>query len=247
MKVIECGIANHKTITLLHGGGLSYWNYQKEAELLKDDYHVILPILDGHADSEEGFVSIEHAAEGIIAYIDQYCGGKVHILGGLSLGAQIVVEIISKRKDIAEYLIIESAALIPDKLAHAFIKPSLASSYWLIRKKWFAKWQFQSLHLRKDLFDSYFADTCKISKKDYIAFLLANTSYQPKEEIKDCEAKARIIVGEKENKRMKESAILLHKMLKNSTLEIKEDLYHGEYSINQPERFVKEFLAMLKE
>ena len=45
MKVIEYGKENKEIIMLFHGGGLSYWNYDKEAELLKDKYHVILPML----------------------------------------------------------------------------------------------------------------------------------------------------------------------------------------------------------
>ncbi|NLH64249.1 MAG: alpha/beta hydrolase, partial [Erysipelotrichaceae bacterium] len=39
MKVIEYGKENPEVIILLHGGGLSWWNYRKEAELLKDTYH----------------------------------------------------------------------------------------------------------------------------------------------------------------------------------------------------------------
>ena len=33
MKIIEYGKHNENIIVLLHGGGLSWWNYQAEAEL----------------------------------------------------------------------------------------------------------------------------------------------------------------------------------------------------------------------
>lgn len=59
MKIIEYGKQNRDIIMLLHGGGLSWWNYRAEAEILKDHYHVVLPILDRHADSDADFVSIE--------------------------------------------------------------------------------------------------------------------------------------------------------------------------------------------
>ena len=58
MKIIEYGKQNRDIIMLLHGGGLSWWNYRAEAEILKDRYHVVLPILDGHADSDADFVSM---------------------------------------------------------------------------------------------------------------------------------------------------------------------------------------------
>lgn len=36
MKYIEYGKENSEVIMMLHGGGLSWWNYRKEAELLCD-------------------------------------------------------------------------------------------------------------------------------------------------------------------------------------------------------------------
>ena len=245
MKAIEYGKANERTIMLLHGGGLSYWNYRKEAESLAKDFHLILPILSGHSDSGESFTSIEDNAREILSYIDQNCEGKLLVLGGLSLGAQIAVEMICQRNDVAERLIIESAALLPDKLTNALIKPALASSYWLIRKRWFAKWQFKSLKIREDFFEDYYRDSCQIAKSDMIAFLKANSSYEAKEQLKECQVKTRIIVGGKENKRMKESAKLLKSFLPNSVLEIKEGLHHGEYSLNHPDEYAKDLLAFV--
>jgi hypothetical protein len=37
MKYKEYGSANARTILLLHGGGLSWWNYREEAEILKNE------------------------------------------------------------------------------------------------------------------------------------------------------------------------------------------------------------------
>ena len=52
MKFKEYGNINNDTIMLLHGGGLSWWNYREEAEKLQESYHIIIPILDGHSDSD---------------------------------------------------------------------------------------------------------------------------------------------------------------------------------------------------
>ena len=65
MRYVEYGSQNPETIILLHGGGLSWWNYRDVAQLLSDRFRVILPILDGHADSDAPFTSIEdNAASG---------------------------------------------------------------------------------------------------------------------------------------------------------------------------------------
>ena len=96
MKTIEFGKQNNDVIMLLHGGGLSWWNYKAEAELLKNRYHVVLPILDGHAGSDNDFISIEKNASRLISFIDKEYGGSVLLIGGLSLGAQILVEMLTQ-------------------------------------------------------------------------------------------------------------------------------------------------------
>ena len=62
MVIQEYGTEHKETILLLHGDGLSWWNYRDAAELLQDEYHVILPILDGNAGSDRSFTSIEENA-----------------------------------------------------------------------------------------------------------------------------------------------------------------------------------------
>ena len=243
MTVIEYGKQNTETIILLHGGGLSWWNYREVAMLLEEDYHVILPVLDGHADSEAPFATIEDNATKLISYIDTHLGGQVMIIGGLSLGGQIALEMLSQRPDICRYALIESALVKPMKLTHALIGPTFGISYGLIKQKWFAKLQADYLGIPKALFDDYFRDTCKISKADMIAFLKANSMYTIKPSLSETEAKVKIVVGAKEQKNIRDSAKLLHSVISGSHMEILSGLRHGDLSIHYPERYVQ----MLKE
>ena len=80
MKFREFGEDKEQVILLLHGGGLNWWNFREEAELLQSDYHVILPILDGHAGSDRPFSSIEDNASEITDFIDEKLGGKVLLI-----------------------------------------------------------------------------------------------------------------------------------------------------------------------
>ena len=245
MKIVEYGKENKDVIMLLHGGGLSWWNYRKEAELLCDQYHVVLPILDGHAGSDADFISIESTAQHVISLIDPQYHGKILVLGGLSLGGQVVVEMLAQRKDICQYAIVESASVIQDKFTNALIKPSIESSYGLIQKKWFAKAQFQYLKISADLFEDYYRDTSLIRKDNMVAFLKASLMYQIKPALKECQAAIRVIVGAKEQKSIKASATLLNQILGNSSLEIKDGLHHGEYSINHPHVYVEDLLKFI--
>ena len=233
MQYAEYGRENDNIILLLHGGGLSWWNYEEAAKALQKDYHIILPILDGHAGSDKPFTTIEDNAAEIIDFIDAHFGGYVFLIGGLSLGGQILLEILSQRKDICKCAIIESALVIPSKLTYSMIKPAFGSCYGLIRRNWFSRLQFKSLKIRSDLFDCYFRDTCAISRKDMIAFLQANSLYSLKESIKNCTAKVYVFVGEKENNTMQKSAQIIHQTLQESILQVLPGLAHGVFSINR--------------
>lgn len=188
--------------------------------------------MDGHTESDKDFTTIEENAKEIIEYIDEHCGGSVLMIGGLSLGGQILLEILSQRKDICQYAVVESALVRPSKLTYSMIKPVFGSCYGLIKHKWFSNLQFKSLKIKPDLFAHYFRDTCAISKKDMIAFLQANSIYSLKESIKECTAKVYIYVGEKESRSMRKSAKDIHDILPQSTLYVLPKLYHGEFSIN---------------
>lgn len=239
MRYIEYGNDHHDTIILLHGGGLSWWNYEDTANAFQNDYHIILPILDGHAGSDKAFTTIEDNASEIIEYIDAHCGGSVLLIGGLSLGGQILLEMLSQRKDICQYAVVESALVRPSKLTYSMIKPAFGSCYGLIKHKWFSGLQFKSLKIKSDLFEHYFRDTCAIPKKDMIAFLQANSLYSLKESIRECTAKVHIYIGEKETGSIRKSAEDIHSALPQSTLQVLPKLYHGEFSINHGNDYAK--------
>ena len=246
MMFIEYGKQNKETIILLHGGGLSWWNYREEAELLQNDYHVILPVLDGHAGSDRDFVSIEESASQIISYIDEECGGFVFFMGGLSLGGQILAEILTQRNDICKYALIESALVMPMWITHYLVKPMVDMSYGLIKKEWFSKLQFKALRLKEDFYEEYYRDSVGIKKENMAAFLKANTKYTVREEIKDTNARVLIVVGKKESYKMRRSAKKLHGIISGSILEILDGAYHGEFSLKYAEKYVERIKNLIE-
>lgn len=236
MRVQEFGQQNADVILLLHGGGLSWWNYREVAQKLAEQYHVVLPVLDGHAGSDAPFTTIEKNASRLISYIDTHFGGLVMAIGGLSLGGQVAVEILSQRKDICQYALIESALVKPMELTAALLGPTFGMSYGLIKQKWFAKMQADYLGIPKAMFDDYYRDTCKIGKMDMIAFLKANSMYTVKPSLSETKAKVKIVAGSEEQKNIRDSAEFLHQAIPGSSMEILPGLRHGDLSINNPEQ-----------
>jgi pimeloyl-ACP methyl ester carboxylesterase len=243
MKYMKFGVSDNPTIVLLHGGGLSWWSLKEVIEDLQTQYHVVTPIIDGHGDDgETTFTSISDSARKLISYIDTYCHGKVFALGGLSIGAQIVTEIISMRAGIAEYAIIESALVYPVKGTTALTVPVFKLFYGLIRKRWFSKVQAKTLFVSSNMFEQYYKDSLNISKQSLINISLSNGNYNFKNSISDFNGKVLIIVGEKELSIMLKSARTLHDMISNSQLYIRKKMRHGEISLVNS----KEYLALIK-
>lgn len=229
---------NLPVIIFLHGGGLSWWSYHKTAELLHDKYRIIVPIIDGHGqDSENTFISIEDSANKLIEYIDSHLLGRVYALAGLSIGAQIVTEILSQRSDIAKYAVIESALVYPIK-TEAFTAPMYKLFYGLIKKKWFSRIQAKALSLPDNMFENYYNDSIKMTKQSLINIALSNGSYILKDSVSKSEAKVLVIAGGKEINVMKKSAEKLSNAIPGSKLYIAKDLKHGELSLAHPKEYV---------
>jgi len=246
MRYVEYGNQNPETVILLHGGGLSWWNYREVAQLLADKYHVVLPILDGHADSDAPFTSIEDNAARIIAHIDKHFGGNVLAVGGLSLGGQIAAEMLTQRPDICRFALLESTLVKPSRLTHALIKPTFGMSYGLIKQKWFAKMQAAYLGIPQKLFDDYYRDTCKITKEDMIAFLQSNSAYSIKPALRDAQAKVHIVFGSKEQSSIRTSGKLLNHTILGSTMEVLPGYRHGDLSLNHPQAYAQKLLTMIR-
>jgi pimeloyl-ACP methyl ester carboxylesterase len=243
MKYLEFGDCEKPTIVWLHGGGLSWWSLKEVIEDLQTQYHIVTPIIDGHGeDGETTFTSISDSASKLISYIDTFCHTKVFALGGLSIGAQIVTEIISMRADIAEYAIIESALVYPIKGMTALTVPTFKLFYGLLKKRWFSKVQAKTLFVPSNMFEHYYKDSLRISKQSLINIALSNGNYNFKNSISDFKGKVLIIVGEKELDIMLKSARTLHDMISNSQLYIGEKMRHGELSLVNS----KEYLALIK-
>lgn len=239
MVIKEFGKENEKIIMLLHGGGLSWWCFKDVATLLNSEYHIVIPILDGHSDSDRSFTGIEDNAQEIIDFINQNYGGKIFMLAGLSLGGQILLEILSAQPDICSYAIVESALVYPMKTTYKLIEPTYKLCYKLIKKRWFSKLQFNSLKIKKDLFEAYYTDTCKISKADLIAILKSNSDYSLKHTISNTNARVLVIAGDKERKIMINSAKKIHSCIPESELKLLKGYTHGELSINRAEEYVQ--------
>lgn len=233
------GKADHPPIVLLHGGGLSWWSWQPIVDGLQDQYRLIVPTLDGHDDDgDTTFRSIADSAAQCLAYLDANYGGSVYAIAGLSIGAQIVVEMLARRPKLARYAIIESALVYP--LAGSGLMAALTPLFYgLIQNKRVARKQAQVLQIPDSLFERYYAASLRMTCQSLANITRSNGHFPLPASISETQANVRIVVGGAELGIMKRSASRLHEAIPGSTLRVFPGWKHGAASLAHPDLYLQ--------
>lgn len=235
----EFGDSNKPTIIFIHGGGLSDWMWHPQITAFQNDYHIVTPILDGHGEeSNTVYQTISKSAKQVVTYICENCGGNVFAICGLSVGAQITVEILATANYITQKAVVESALILPSKIIAATVKPSIGLSGFLVKKRWFAKLQAKQMYLPEGMFEDYFRDSAKMKKESLINLLEDNERYTVPANLEKTTADVLVLCGAKEYKMMRQSADILHNRIRNSDLKIFPDCGHG-VSLKLPQEYCK--------
>lgn len=109
----ESGNKNASTIVFIHGGGISGWMWKMQVAAFQD-YHCIVPDLPEHGKSiDEKPLTISDSADRIAELIKQHARNqKAHVVGH-SIGAKIIVELLSRHPDVIDHAVIVSALFRP--------------------------------------------------------------------------------------------------------------------------------------
>ena len=243
MKFYEYGDKKSPSILLIHGAGWSYWLYLQEARLLQHQYHVILPVIDGHGE-EAGvpYTSTEKIADQLLDYIDHNCGGKLFALSGVSLGGQIAIELLSRRADLAEKAIIESGLCIPQPFLlkySRFVYKHFGK--WIFSKK-FNQWALtmlpKQMHLPDEIQALYLRDIPAVKVETMNRIFETYYHYQLKDNLKDSQADIIYWYGNKELKCIIQSGVLFKSYVEKCQLIELPGYRHSEISAYHPEEWV---------
>lgn len=238
MEYREYGEKYSPTIVLIHGETLGPWSYHEVASLLSQDYHVIVPTLKGHGVSLENFVSIEDSSLEIENFIQKYYEGHIYAMAGFSVGGQIVLNILSHHERICEFAIIESIDILEASGMISFMQPLLNVNYTLLKQKWFAKIQSDSMHVPKHLFDYYYRDVSNISKETLTQIIKESYRFTMPYGLKKCRSHTLILFGEKESHAIKKSSRLISQKLSYSQLYQLKKMGHGEFFMTHPKHYI---------
>ena len=113
MEFHTFGNKNNKAVVLIHGVLTPWQIWERHIEVLKENYYVIVPALDGHIEEHESeFVSIENEAQQIEEFLIKENIEDVFALCGLSMGGVIAYKIFERQNIRIDDLIMDGAPLM---------------------------------------------------------------------------------------------------------------------------------------
>jgi pimeloyl-ACP methyl ester carboxylesterase len=226
MHVEEYGDPENPRLVLLHGGGVAGWMWQRQVEHFRRTHHVLVPDLPGHGHSSvEDFTTISGAADAVAGMLEQRGRGPVN-LAGFSLGAQIAVDLVSRRPGLVQRVMVVSALVRPLPGAELGVRAARLAAP-LARSRAFARLQARALFIGPDLFEDYFGTSRRISPRTLANVLRANAGFRIPPGWSRTPAQAAVVAGRQERAVMRRSAEALAAALPGSRLLVVPRRGHG--------------------
>lgn len=215
----ETGEENMETIIFLHGGGLAGWMWNKQLEAFSD-YHCIVPDLPEHGKSVEVKpFTMKGAAEMIIDIIqNQAHNGKVHLVG-ISLGAQIIVQILSIAPEVVDHVLISGMLVRSIPHTETFLKllNYLIRAYEPVKDTdFFIKANMRTYNMPKSIFNEFKESTHLIKPASLNRILKENMLFKMPDGLEKANVPVLVMTGQKDYRIIKESAKDLLNVLPNS-------------------------------
>lgn len=255
MNFHEFGSSTNPHIMLIHGGGNAWWNYLRQAKALMDRYHVILPTLDGHGEeSALPYHSTEEEAQALLDYIDRCCGGHLFALGGVSLGGQIVMELLAQRPDVAQKVIIDGSTCYPQPGMARFSIAVVRLCGWMLFSRWSCRAQMammrflpEKMRFPDEIARYYLQDMPRVRRETlYAMYRSYMMHYTLKESVALTSAEVMYWYGEKEMRCVKESAQQFRALVPSCRIYEAKGCNHGYLAVYLPEEWLAVALPFLE-
>lgn len=248
MNFHEFGDPRNPAVMLVHGAGNAWWSFLRQARALEGRFRVILPTLDGHAEEcGEEYVSTEDEAHKLLEYVEARCGGELFLLGGVSLGGQIVMEMLGQRPDVARRAIVDGALCIPQP-AMAKACSACATLLWPLMfgraacrlQMWALRTFFpDEMQFPPELERRYVEDVPRLSRRALrTVYRTYMGSYQLKDAITVSGADIEFWYGEREMRCVKESARLLASKAPRCRVREAKGCSHGTLAVYRPDEWL---------
>ena len=232
-------------LVFIHGGGVGGWMWEEQIKFFHE-YHCLVPTLPEHGGQKGDILfSIRESAKQVNNLIVEKANGQKINVVGFSLGAQIVVEMLSLQPTLIEKAMINSALTRPILLPKRLIGSLVKLTYPLIMYKPFAKMQAKTLLIPPHLFHRYYEESRAVTIDGLVRILQENMAFTIPDAFSQVKSKMLVTVGEKERHVMKKSAHELALCNVNCHKMVWKDIGHG-ISLKDPGLFNATLLKWLR-
>lgn len=248
MKFHEFGDRSNPHIMLIHGGGNAWWNYLRQAWALSGRYHVVLPTMDGHGEEyATSYISTEDTADKLMAYIEENCDGHLFALCGVSLGGQIVMELLSRKTDLTQKAIIDGSICYPRPIMARFCMATIRLFGNILFSEKSCHWQIammpkllpKKMLYSEDIKAYYIQDIPRVRKETlYTMYRTYMMEYTLKESVRNSQAQVMYWYGEKEMKCVKNSALMFQSFVPSCKIYEAKGYNHGHLALYLPEEWL---------
>lgn len=247
LYIKETGKNKDETIIFLHSEGTAGWIWDKQLEAFSD-YHCIVPDIPGHGKSAgiKPFI-IQSAADMVIDIIKNKAkNGKAHLVG-ISLGAQIIVQILATVPQIVDHALISGTLVHNSEPSESFLKllNYLIKVYLPDKNKTIRIMSYvRSYNMPKSLRGKFKESTYVIEQDSANRIIRENMLFKMLSNLEKANVPVLVMNGQKDYIKIKESAINLLNVLPNSKGAIALKIGHL-WNIENPELFNKTLRAWI--
>ena len=247
LYIKETGENNDETIVFLHGDGIAGWMWDEQLKAFSD-YHCIVPDLPGHGKSAEVKpVTVQDTADKIIDIIKNKAkNGKAHLVG-LSMGAQIAVQILNTAPEVVNHVLISGALARSSQPTESFLKllDNLIALYLPDKNKIIRIMSYvRSYNIPKNLLDKFRESTYVIEPYSLDKILRETILFKMPDNLEHVDVPVLVMAGEKDYRIINESALNLLNVLPNSKGAVALKVGHL-WNIENPELFNNTLRAWL--
>ena len=205
----ESGQTDAETIIFLHAGGISGWMWDEQLEFFHN-YHCIVPDLPEHGmGADVKPFTIKGTAELLMGIIKEHTNNQRAHLVGISLGSQIILQLLSKAPEMVESAFI-SGALIrgnDDEVLLKLLDKTLKLYQPVKNSDFFIKANMRMYNMPKCFFKQYKQSIALVSDYSLERILTENLKFKLPDGLEKLNVPVMVMVGEKDYRIIKKSAI----------------------------------------
>lgn len=239
LYIKETNPKNEETILFLHGYSMAGWMWDEQVKTLPN-YHCIVPDLPEHGKSRDiRPFNIKNAAEEVIGIIKKHAhDGKAHLVG-MSLGAQVVLQILNMAPDVVDHAFISGAVVNKNPSSETFLEllDYLIRIYVPAKNDNLTVGSYiRSYGIPKDLIKKFKESTYLIRFESAENILRESILFNIPPNLENADNSVLVMAGEKDYRVIKEHARDLADILPNSKAYLAPGVGHM-WNIESPELF----------